>query len=393
MSTPAIPVTLGTTARDHCDVLVVGAGMAGASLAFELAPLARVVVLEQESAPGYHATGRSVALFTEAYGPPLMRRLARASRPFLEAPPEGFAEHALLAPRGLLAIAREHELPLLEAELARTRELLPDAERLDAAGLRETLPVLAPQYVAGMRVPDGGDIDVAALQQGYLRGLRRHGGRVLTDARVVRVSREGHAWSVESRAGTFTAPLLVNAAGAWADALAAMAGVRPAGLEARRRTVFTFDPPPGVAVDGWPLVHDVAESFYFKPDAGRILASPADATPSPPVDARPEELDLALGVDRIERATTLRVPRLVSSWAGLRSFAPDGRPVLGMDPEVPGFFWLAGQGGSGIQIAPALARAAAGLIAWSTLPPELADAGISAGLLSPARLRSAAHGD
>ncbi len=371
---------------ETCDILVIGGGIAGASAAFELAADAAVILLEAESQPGYHTTGRSAALFTEAYGNLTIRRLTSAGRAFFEDPPEGFGEQPLLAPRGTLFIAREDQLGSLARSLAETPSAA-EVRRLSGAEAVEINPALDPAYVAGaLHEPSARDIDVAALHAGFLRGLRRRGGRVVTGAGVEALRREGGAWLAGTPAGRFAAPVVVNAAGAWADAVAGLAGLRPVGLVAKRRTAFTFDPPEGWEVAGWPATIDIDERFYFKPDAGRILGSPADETPTAPCDAQPEELDLAIGVDRIERATRLRVTRLASRWAGLRSFVADKTPVAGFAPDTEGFFWLAGQGGYGIQTAPALARAAAALIATGELPGDLRARGLERAALAPGRL-------
>ncbi|MHA1530154.1 MAG: NAD(P)/FAD-dependent oxidoreductase [Alphaproteobacteria bacterium] len=368
---------------ETCDMLVIGAGIAGASAACELSAGARVIVLEAESQPGYHTTGRSAALFTETYGNLTVRTLTSAGRAFFKAPPEGFADHPLLTPRGTLLVARKDQLGALDAMLAETV-----ARRIDAAEAVALNPALNPDYVAAaIHEPGAEDIDVHALHSGYLRALRRRGGLLVTDAAVRALSREGGAWVALTSAGRFAAPVVVNAAGAWCDAVAGLAGVRPCGLVPKRRTAFTFDPPDGLDISGWPATIDIDEQFYFKPDAGRVLGSPADETPSPPCDARPEEIDVALGIDRIERATSLTVRRLVDKWAGLRSFVADKTPVVGMDPAADGFFWLAGQGGYGIQTSPTLARSAAALITTGELPADLIARGLDKAMLAPARLR------
>ena len=373
---------------ETCDILVIGAGIAGASAAYELSASADVILLEAESQPGYHTTGRSAALFTETYGNLTVRTLTSAGRAFFEAPPEDFAEHPLLTPRGTLFIARKDQLDTLEAMLAQTPTAAAAVRRIDAAEAVALNPALNPGYVAAaIHEPAAEDIDVHALHSGYLRGLRRCGGRLVTDAEVRALSREGGKWVAQTRAGRIKAPVVVNAAGAWCDAVAGLAGVRPCGLVPKRRTAFTFDPPDGLDISGWPATIDIDEQFYFKPDAGRILGSPADETPSPPCDAQPEELDVALGVDRIERATSLTVRRLVNRWAGLRSFVADKTPVVGIDPAADGFFWLAGQGGTGIQTAPALARAVAALITTGELPADLIARGLDKAMLAPDRLR------
>jgi D-arginine dehydrogenase len=373
---------------ETCDILVVGAGIAGASAAYELSASEKVVLLERESQPGYHTTGRSAALFTESYGNLTVRTLTSAGRAFFEDSPSDFGGHPLLTPRGTLLIARKDQLGALDTVLAETHTSARPPQRLDAAEAIMLNPALNRNYLAAaIFEPDAKDIDVHALHGGFLRGLRQNGGRLVANAEVQSLSRQGGAWVAETRAGMFEAPIVVNAAGAWCDVIAELAGARPCGLVPKRRTAFTFNPPEGVDISGWPATIDIDEQFYFKPEGGQILGSPADETPSLPCDAQPEELDVALGVDRIERATTLTVRRLESKWAGLRSFVADKTPVVGMDSEAVGFFWLAGQGGFGIQTSPALARAAAALLTTGDLPGDLIARGLEKAMLAPARLR------
>ncbi|MDN2565423.1 FAD-binding oxidoreductase [Aquibium sp. A9E412] len=377
-------------ARESCDIAVIGAGIAGASLASELAATHRVVLVEREPQPGYHTTGRSAALFSTTYGPPVIRAMSRASAGFFEAPPQAFAEHALLGPRGMLMIARADQAEALEAAHAALAEH-GTVERLTGEAARQRAPLLRAGYAAGAIAEAGArDIDVHALHQGYLRRFRRAGGRLVTDAELVALAPEGGRWRVDTRAGTVLADAVVNAAGAWADAVAQMAGAAPVGLVPKRRTALIVAAPEGARPAGWPMVVDVAEEFYMKPDAGRLLVSPADETPSPPCDAQPEELDVAICVDRIERAFDIAVRRIENKWAGLRSFVADKGPVVGYAPERPGFFWLAGQGGYGIQSAPAMARAAAALVRGEALPADIADQGVTPAALAPARLAQAA---
>ena len=373
----------------RCDFLIVGAGIAGASAGYELADYGNVVVLEREEAPGYHTTGRSAAQFLETYGNAAIRRLTRASRPFYEAPPEGFAEHPLLSPRPTIYLARDDQLDALAAFEA--GEEAGTIDRLNAAEVAAQVQVLRPGYAtAGLVEQSACDIDVHALHQGYLKGLRQRGGAVATRAEVSALARRDGLWQVETRAGAFAAPVLVNAAGAWADTLGEIAGATPIGLVPKRRTVITFDGPEGVDCRAWPLVADIEEQFYFKPESGRLLASPADETPMPPCDVQPEELDVAVIVDRIESATTLKVRRIEHKWAGLRSFVADKSPVIGFDEALEGFFWLAGQGGYGIQTAPAAGRTAATLITEGRLPEDVAALGVSPDELAPARLQRSA---
>jgi D-arginine dehydrogenase len=370
------------------DVLIVGGGIAGAGAAYEVAAFASVIVLERESQCGYHSTGRSAASFTENYGGDVVRRLAIASRTFLESPPSDFCDHPLLSPRGLITIARADQLELLQEELERAQVLVSTITRMDVAAAIARVPILRQDYVAGAIIePHSMELDVHGLHQGFLRGAKTRGARIVVNADVQSIERKHEHWSVTTSAGTFCAPTLINAAGAWADGIAERAGVRPLGLVPKRRTAFNIPAPPGMDVRGWPMVSCVAEEFYFKPDAGQLFVSPADATPSAAVDAYPEDLDVAAGVERFERATTLNVERVSRAWAGLRTFASDASPVAGADGSVSGFFWLAGQGGYGIKTSPSLSRACASLIRDGRLPDDLMRLGITASQLSPDRLR------
>ncbi|HVO16126.1 MAG TPA: FAD-binding oxidoreductase [Alphaproteobacteria bacterium] len=372
----------------EADFLVVGAGIAGASAAAELAAHGRVVVLERESQPGYHSTGRSAALYTETYGNHIIRALTVASGRFLRDPPAGFADHPLLTPRGTLLIGRADQRDALDAAHAELRGLAPGIARVDLAAALALVPVLDRSYVAsGIYEADATDMDVHGIHGGFLKTLRARGGRVVTDAEVTALAWRGGRWHAVTRAGEFSAPVVVNAAGAWCDELARLAGVLPVGLVPKRRTAFTFDPPAGADVRHWPAVIDIAETFYFKPEAGKILGSPADETPMPPQDVQPDELDIALAVERIERASSLRVIRLEHRWAGLRSFVADKTPVVGMDDRAEGFFWLAGQGGYGIMTSPALGRTVASLLTAGTIPEDLATLGVTREALVPARFR------
>jgi D-arginine dehydrogenase len=349
------------------DILVIGAGIAGASVADALAASARVIVLEQEERAGMHSTGRSAALFSETYGNEVIRILSRASRAFLAGPPAGFCETPLIRPRGTLYVAGEDRLDELRALEVGAGTF----ERLSGAEARSRVPILRPQASAAALYEAGAmDIDVDALHQGFLRRLRRQGGQLVADAPVTGLQRAAAGWIAATPKGDFGAPIVINAAGSWADRVAALAGLAPLGLQPTRRTAALIDGPE-LDFAGWPLVIDVGETVYFKPDAGRLLISPADETDTEPCDAQPDDLDVAIAADRIERMTTLSVRRIAHRWAGLRTFAPDRTPVCGFDPRTEGFFWLAGQGGYGIQTSPALAALAARLVLRA--PGELAE--------------------
>jgi D-arginine dehydrogenase len=351
------------------DIAIVGAGMAGASLGAALKPHARVLVLEAEDRPGYHATGRSAAFWTESYGGPGVQPLTTASGPFLR-------DGDFLTERGALTIARAGRDGELAAFAATYRALGVRVEELDRAALLHHIPGLRAEWTTGAFEPDCADIDVAALHQHYLAALR---GAVRCKAALVRAERSASGWALALADGdTVHAALLVNAAGAWADDVARRAEVRPLAIAPYRRTVAQVRtaPPPPAAL---PLVLDLDEAFYFKPEAGRLWLSPHDETPSPPVDAAPEEIDVALAIDRFEAVTDWRIEAVEHKWAGLRSFAPDRLPIYGFDAREPAFFWFAGQGGFGIQTAPAAADLAARLIL------EQAPGAVDPAAYSPAR--------
>jgi len=379
--------------RDRFDIAIVGAGIVGASVAFHLGGRARVVVLEAESAAGYHSTGRSAALFTQAYGPPAVRALTRASRAFFDVPPPGFAAHPLLAPRGTLLPARADQAADAQRLVEQLRTEGSPAELLTSAQARAAVPVLLPQC-CGLAVADASafDIDVDALLQGFLRAARAESAQLVLGAAVAAVDRSAAGWRIGLRDGReFEAAILINAAGAWADEVARMAGAGEVGLQPRRRSAFLFDPPAGLDCRRWPAGIAFDESWYFKPDAGLLLGSPANADPAPPHDVVPEELDIALGIRNIEQATTLRIRRPRRVWAGLRSFVADGEPVCGFDPVAEGFFWAAALGGYGIQSAPAFGRLCAALALGQPVPADLSAQGLDAPALAPARATLAAQ--
>ncbi len=329
--------------ENRADFLVIGAGIAGASIGYFLAPHGRVILLERESQPGYHTTGRSAALFIESYGTPQVRALTCASCAFFERPPQGFSAHALLAPRGALFVGAEAQSAALDEAYETARSVSPRVRRLSVEEAHALVPVLSPGTRAVLE-EDPMDMDVNAIHQGFLRGLKARGGQVRCEAEVTRCERSGDDWEVAAGGKTYRSPVVVNAAGAWCDAIAALAGARPIGLQPKRRSAFIFAPPEGASSTRWPMVIGAGESFYFKPDAAMLLGSPANEDPVDPQDVQPEEYDIALGIERIEQATTIRIRQPTRVWAGLRSFVADGDLVGGFDPHCKGFFWLAAQG-------------------------------------------------
>jgi len=369
------------------EVLIVGAGMAGASLAYFLAPHRQVIVLERESQPGYHATGRSAALYSETYGNASVRAITTASKAFYFTPPKGFSPYPLVTPRGSLSVGGNDDRATLQRAFDERKALVPNIEWWTQADILQRVPILKPEAaVYGVYEPDAMDMDVHGIHQGFLRGAKAAGAQVLCDAAVEQIERAGNAWRVKTTAGEFLADVVVNAAGAWCDELARMAGVAPIGLQPMRRTAFMCDVPAGCDSHAWPMVRDANEGFYLKPDAGMLLVSPANADPVDPQDVQPEELDVAIAVDRVETATTLQVRRVQRKWAGLRSFVPDKTPVVGFAPDAPGFFWLAGQGGYGIQTAPAMGELSAALVRRQPMPAALTALGVTEAMLAPNRL-------
>ena len=368
------------------DFAVVGGGIAGASAAAHLAPHGSVTLLEMERSLAYHTTGRSAALFIVNYGAQGVRPMARASRRFLEDPPEGSIEAPLLATRGLLWIGDREQVDKI-AEIAAgsvgggegTRELGPDE-------ITELVPALRrDRAVAGIYEPGARDIDVAGLHQAFVCIARKHRTEVLTDARVTAIDRDGSGWLIRTGQGDVRAPVVINAAGAWGDVVAASAGVEPIGLRPMRRTAFMV--PGSEDYTGWPMVVDADQRFYFKPDGVQLLCSLAEEMPSEPADPRPRMEDVALAIERINEATTLDISVVNSEWTGLRTFAPDRELVIGEEPTAPGFFWLVGQGGVGIQTSPAYGSLLASLVTGEEMAPDLVEAGVDPSLTAPARFR------
>jgi len=366
----------------EADVIVIGAGIAGAGVAAELAADRRVVILEMEERPGVHTTGRSASVHSETYGNPCVRRLSRASRDHFLQGAEG---RSFATDRGCLYLATETQLGRLDA-FGREPTVASAVERIGESEIRALNPLFRPGVVvAALFERRAYSLDVDAIHVGYLKHFRRAGGVLECSAPVERLGYDRGTWTVEAGDRRFRAPLVVNAAGAWGDVVARMAGVRPIGLQPMRRTVALVDPPTGVDVTRWPMAVDIDEQFYLKPDAGKIILSPADETPMDPSDVWAEEIDIAIAVDRVQAVVDLPVQRVAHSWAGLRTFAPDRSPVAGYDREVPGFFWLVGQGGYGIQTAPALSRFAAAMIRGEDMPDDLRTLGLDIGDLAPDR--------
>jgi D-arginine dehydrogenase len=370
------------------DVLVVGGGIAGAAAAYSLASSRRVLLVERETAFGYHATGRSAAEWTAAHCEGQKRALALLGEPFLAAPPAGFAPVPLMRRRGNIMFSRPGDEAAVDAYFESARVGLPRLRPMTVDEALGIVPFVRRETLARCYYdPDNAEIDVDALHQGFLRGLRALGGTSRTGLEFEAAERRGGLWHVRLGADQVATPCIVNAAGAWADIVAARAGVAPLGLEPRRRTAFTFDP--GFDARGVPPVDEISSGFYFKASGAALMVSLGDATPSEPCDAQPEDLDVAMAVDLLERYTTLEVRRLASQWAGLRTFTVDEQPVAGFAQDTEGFFWLVGQGGAGIMTSPGLGQVSAALIAGRPLPPLALDLGITPAALSPARLRTA----
>lgn len=368
------------------DVIVLGSGIAGASIAAHLAPCCKVTLIETEEISGYHTTGRSAAMFIPSYGTDTTRPLTRASRAFLQAPPPGFGG-SLLRRRAAMHVARSNQLAAL-SDLAQRVE---DPVRLSAAEAVEHVPILRRGGIEGAVLePDAGDIDVGRLHAGWLRQAREHGAEIRLGVGGYAIERRQTGWRLGGSDWTMHAPVLVNATGAWADATAMAAGLGPKRLEALRRTVVLVEAPPHDGFQDWPIVKDVGERFYFRPFAGRLLITPADEKKSPPCDAQPEPLDIAIAMMRFHDVADHDVHAIRHKWAGLRTFAPDRSPIIGWSEEAPGFFWFAGLGGIGIQTAPASARLAAALLLGAAPPTDLVDQGLQVSALHPARFARAA---
>ncbi len=363
------------------DAVVIGAGIAGMSAGAELARDRRVAVLEREAAPATQTTGRSAAVRVERYGGPATVPFTIASHPWFLSAADGAADHPLLTPRGLLLLAQ----PGSTLDLEHYAE--PGTRTLAATEVLELFPAIRPEAIGSAVHVPGADLDAAGAVAAYRRMLRERGGALVTNAAVTALLRRDGHWMVTTPGATFHADLIVNAAGAWADRVAALAGLPPVGLRPLRRTIATFTVPASLGHTGWPMLFDADERFYLKPEPGHFLASPADETLSEPCDPRPDMLDIATALERVREATTLDARSVAASWAGLRTYAPDRGLVLGPDPLAPTFVWCAGQGGFGIQSAPAVARAIVSLAERGELPPDVTTLGGDAASVSIGRFR------
>ncbi len=345
------------------DVIIIGGGIAGVSAAAQLSQYCSVLILEKEQTTGYHAAGRSAPAFAPAYGSEVVRNLTAASESFYKSPPDGFTEAPLLKTRDSVFIAGHNQKHSLATMLAESEHLT----QLTSDELVQRVPLLDGTHIHGGAIDcTSGDLDVDAILQGFLRQFRVNGGEVICDAEVQRIDWRDKVWNLATNNGEYSAPTLVNAAGAWADGVAELAGISPLSIQPFRRSALLVDAPKNMQINDWPLIIDVDENFYFKPEAGQLLISPADDTPFEPCEAYPDDIDLAIAIDKVQQISHLEVAKINHSWAGLRTFARDKTFVLGYEPNHKGFFWLAGQGGYGVQSAPALADITCHLICGSS---------------------------
>ncbi|MCF6215395.1 MAG: FAD-binding oxidoreductase [Emcibacter sp.] len=381
-----------TIEPETADFIIIGGGIAGASAGYELRDMGKIIILEKESQPGYHTTGRSAAIFQKGYngGDPVLHAIIKASEDFLHNPPNDFVAHPLLSPRDLFYITTKENAGALGKLQDNLSEINVGITLLDHKETRRALPHIADDYQdSALMEEDVADIDVSALHEGYLRAIKSRGGQIISNAEVKSLCRQKGQWRVTSAQGEFCAPIIINAAGAWVDQIAEMAHISPIHIQPLRRTMALIDIPVDMqpAKNDWPIVMDAAEKFYFKPDSGKILVTPADQKLTVPCDAQPEEIDIAHAAHCLEKATNSTVNKIDHSWAGLRNHVADGHPVVGFDPEKPGFFWLAGQGGFGIKTAPAMGRITAALIMGRSLPQDILDLGLREKQICVGRLK------
>ncbi len=368
------------------DFVVVGGGIAGVSAAAALAPHGKVTLVEMEGSLAFHTTGRSAALFVANYGGQGSRPLAHASLPFLEDPPQGAADGPLLSDRGALWIAGPDQIEHLHSIAEEGAGSGAGSVLVETDEVLRLVPKLRRDEVAGgLYEPSARDIDVAALHQAFVRSARRHDAEIRPSSQVTGLTRTDRGWRVNTTDGELDTRTVVNAAGAWGDLVAGLAGIAPVGLRPMRRTAFMVPGDDSYIV--WPMVVDVDHGFYFRPDGSQLLCSLAEENPDEPGDPQPRMEDVALAIERINRATTLGIRAVNSQWTGLRTFAPDGELVIGEEPTAPGFFWLVGQGGTGIMTSPAYGTLLAALVLGTPVPSHLVDAGVDPAVTSPGRFR------
>jgi len=369
------------------DVLIIGAGIAGSSVAAELAKTGKVALVEKELQPGYHASGRSAAMWAPGYGPTSIRALTRASFDFLNSPPEGFSQQSLISKRDVLMIAREDQSNSINKLLAELHG--EDIEQISSQQILRRHPLIKNSYVHdGILDSRAYDIDVSTLLQGYLKVLKNYGGQLKTNTEVKQLTRESNFWVAATNKGRLRSKIIVNASGAWANHISNLAGAEEIGLVPKRRTALLIAAPANVIVEQLPMIIDIDEQFYMKPDAGRLLVSPANEDPMPACDVQPEEMDIAQCVDRIENAFDLDICAIDTSWAGLRSFVSDKNPVIGFSSTIEDYFWLCGQGGYGVQSAPAISRLATSMLTNSDFPKDIVNSGLNPNSIAPQRFRA-----
>lgn len=372
------------------DFIIIGAGIAGASVAYELSKHGKVIILERESQPGYHTTGRSAAVLETTYGQgdPAIYALTKTSSLFLENPPEGFTDAPLLKMRGELYIAPKEDRDKVIERYEKLREITDDVKLVDREEIRKIVPIINDNYSElGLYLEkELADIDVHALHEGYMRGAKSHGAHFIMDAEVQEISKDRELWSLETNAGEYSASIIVNAAGSWVDEIAKLAGVNEIGIRPQRRTMIVVDAPEGInEIDDWPMVVELVDTFYFKSDAGKIIISPCDKTLSEPCDAQPEEIDVAYAAHYFQECTDIEIHNIEQKWAGLRNGTKDKYPAIGFAPDANGFFWLAGHEGIGIMTSPAMSRIASSMIIGEDIPKDIQDVGIDISLIDVKR--------
>ena len=369
------------------DFIIIGSGIAGMSAAYRLSDHGKVIVIEKEAHLGYHTTGRSAAFFTENYGNKTIRALTKASRYFLENPTESFLNNPLMSLNGgVLMIANSNQTDAVEKELKYAHENSAKVFEISKKEALKMVPALKENYLdRALHEPYSKVMDVDLIHQGYARGAKKNETKIYFNQEVIKISKDKNLWNIKTRNETYSAPVIINAAGAWCDEIALLANCKPLGIKPKRRTIIIFKNTDNYIINQWPVVIDINDNFYFKPESGKFLASPADETDSPPCDAQPEEIDIALTVERLEKATNLKIKNIEHKWAGLRSFYPDRTPVVGEDNNNSGFFWLAGQGGYGIMTSPSISKILESLITGKKWPKKLEELSINENTLSPNR--------